>query len=104
MKYSKELKDSIIRKLLFLQTMKPLVKFPKRKVSLNRHSQNWRDNASQMGLLHQETILFREMEHTEGKFLIVLETASMNGNGNSRILPVRKGFMLNRYKHGKMPV
>lgn len=64
---------------------------------------NWRDKARAEGIATPGNDSTSEKWSTQDKFLIVVETASMNETELAEFAR-KKGFMLSRLRHGKMPV
>ena len=77
MKYSKELKDSIIRRML-PPSNDSIGKISKQEGISEQTLRNWRDNARADGIAAPGNHTFSEKWSTQDKFLIVLEAASMN--------------------------
>jgi transposase-like protein len=77
MKYSKELKDSIIRRML-PPNNEAISKISKEEGISEQTIRNWRDNARANGIAAPGNTLLSEKWSTPDKFLIVVETASMN--------------------------
>ena len=77
MQYSKELKDSIIRRML-PPNNEAISKISKEEGISEQTLRNWRDNARANGIATPGNHSLSEKWSTQDKFLIVLETASMN--------------------------
>ena len=77
MQYSKELKDSIIRRML-PPNNEAISKISKEEGISEQTLRNWRDNARTNGIATPGNHSLSEKWSTQDKFLIVLETASMN--------------------------
>jgi transposase-like protein len=77
MKYSKELKDSTIRRML-PPNNEAISKVSKEEGISEQTIRNWRDNARANGIAAPGNNLLSEKWSTQDKFLIVVETASMN--------------------------
>lgn len=77
MKYSKELKDSIIRRML-PPSNDSISKISKQEGILEQTLRNWRDNSRADGIATPGNHTFSEKWSTQDKFLIVLEAVSMN--------------------------
>lgn len=77
MRYSKELKDSIIRRML-PPNNEAISKISKEEGISQQTLRNWRVNARANGIAAPGNDSLSEKWSTQDKFLIVIETASMN--------------------------
>lgn len=77
MQYSKELKDSIIRRML-PPSNEAISKISKEEGISEQTLRNWRDNARANGIAAPGNNTLSDKWSTQDKFLIVVETASMN--------------------------
>jgi len=77
MQYSKELKDSIIRRML-PPSNEAISKISKEEGISEQTLRNWRDNARANGIAAPGNNTLSDKWSTQDKFLIVVETASMS--------------------------
>lgn len=77
MNYSKELKDALLRRML-PPNNESITKIPKEEGISEQTLRNWRDKARRDGYAAPGTDVLPDDWSTQDKFLVVVETASMN--------------------------
>lgn len=77
MHYSKELKDSLIRRML-PPNNEAISKISREEGVSEQTLRNWRDNARENGIAAPGNDSLSDKWSTQDKFLIVVETAGMN--------------------------
>ena len=100
MNYSPELKESLLRRML-LPNNESISKTAREEGISEQTLRNWRDKARAKGIAAPGIEATPDDWSTQDKFLIVVETASMNETELAEYAR-KKGFTLNRSKHGAM--
>ena len=101
MNYSPELKDALLRRML-PPNNESITKISREEGISEQTLRNWRDKARKEGYATPGTDAIPDNWSTQDKFLVVVETASMNETELLN-MPVKKDFMLSRLRLGKMP-
>lgn len=86
----------------FHQTMKSITKISREEGISEQTLRNWRDKARKEGYATPGTDAIPDNWSTQDKFLVVVETASMNETELAEYAR-KKDFMLSRLRLGKMP-
>lgn len=102
MNYSQELKEAMLRRML-PPNNESITKISKEEGISEQTLRNWRDKARKEGYATPGTDAAPDKWNTQDKFLIVMETASMNETELAEYARKRDS-MLNRSKPGRTPV
>ena len=101
MNYSPEFKEAMLRRML-PPNNESITKIAKEEGLSEQTLRNWRDKARKKGYAAPGTDASPDDWSTQDKFLIVVETASLN-EAELANMPAKRGCMSSRSKPGRMP-